>query len=185
VIRCSYGPAGAAVIESTLMVLFGPTNFRTACTLPLSFRTYTQYFLTPHIACCLIAEDKDIDLEGGWEVMMQTADLGETLHSLTIQEDLLETIITANAKRREERNIVDSNATETKELADPVNVAMPVSSILSISSAIAHLTRLISLSRHHLFQDVWLVNWHQPTASRRPQPKLGNHFQSRNSQSRL
>jgi hypothetical protein len=132
VIHCSYGPAGAAVIESTLMVLFGPTNFRTACTLPLTFRTYTRHFLIPHIVCCLIAEDKDIDLEGGWEIMVQTADLGETLHSLTIQEDLLETIIAVNGKRRETRNIVDFNAMETKELVDPANVVVPVSSILFV-----------------------------------------------------
>ena len=28
----SYGPAGAAIIENTLMVLFGPTNFHMPCT---------------------------------------------------------------------------------------------------------------------------------------------------------
>ena len=69
-INChSYGPAGAAIIESTIMVLFGPTNFHTKGTLPLSFRMYTKYFLVPHLASSLIAEDKDTDMEEGWEIM--------------------------------------------------------------------------------------------------------------------
>src|SRR5882762_9197955 len=46
------------------MVIFGPDNFRTTCTQPLSFRSYSQYFLVPHIACGLISQDKGTDLEG-------------------------------------------------------------------------------------------------------------------------
>jgi len=124
---CSYGPAGAAVIENTLMVLFGTWDFRTDCTLPLTFRTYTQYFLIPHIASCLIAEDKDTDMEGGWEIMLRSAEAGETLQSLTRQEGPLETIFEANAKRRRARNIVDANPTG---MTAPVKLKVPVCPVL-------------------------------------------------------
>ena len=81
------------------MVLFGPTNFRTEGTLPLSFHTYTKYFLMPHLTSSLIAEDKDTDMEEGWEIMTHSAEVGDTLQSLTLQEDLLEDIFTTNVNR--------------------------------------------------------------------------------------
>ena len=123
----SYGLAGAAVIENTLMVFFGTLDFHTDCTSPLSFRTYTQYFLIPHIASCLIAEDKGIDQEGGWEIMSRSAEAGETLQSLTVQEGLLDMIFEANAKRRRARNIVDANPTG---MVAPVKSKVPVCPVL-------------------------------------------------------
>ena len=52
----SYGPAGAAIIEIHSWCFSGlPISI---CLVPLSFWTYTWYFLVPHIASCLIAEDK-------------------------------------------------------------------------------------------------------------------------------
>jgi hypothetical protein len=105
------------------MVLFGPTNFRTDCTLPLSFRTYTRYFLVPHIASCLIAEDKDTDVAEGWEIMSRSAEVGEMLQSLTIQEELVDKIITANAKRYEKRNILKDKKQGDLGNADAVGTA--------------------------------------------------------------
>ena len=92
------------------MVLFGPTNFHTKGTLPLSFRTYTKYFLVPHLASFLIAEDKDTDMEEGWEIMTRSAEVGDTLQSLTLQEDLLEDIFTANVNRHKSRNVIGDAA---------------------------------------------------------------------------
>ena len=122
-----YGPAGAAIIESTLMSLFGLTNFRTQCTLPLSFCTYTQYFLVPHLASQLIAEDKNTDGEGGWEIMLRSAKVGDTLQSLTDQEGLLEDIFTANVNRRKGWCILDVAPELAERDQDHVNEEVLVS----------------------------------------------------------
>jgi hypothetical protein len=122
-----YGPAGAAIIESTLMSLFGLTNFRTQCTLPLSFCTYTQYFLVPHLASQLIAKDKNTDGEGGWEIMLRSAKVGDTLQSLTDQEGLLEDIFTANVNRCKGRCILDVAPELAERDQDHVNEEVLVS----------------------------------------------------------
>ena len=93
----SYGPRGDAVIQSTIMVLQSKHNFRLLAFAPLSFATYTKYFLVPHIAVCLIAEDKDIDLEGAWEMMTNSANHGEALHALQDDDEILEGIFQRNA----------------------------------------------------------------------------------------
>jgi hypothetical protein len=147
------------------MVLFGPTNFHTPCTLPLSFRTYTRYFLVPHIASCLIAEDKDTDIGEGWEIMARTAEVGETLQSLTIQDDLVEKIITENAKRYKKRNILndvgqgesESSSADVTGTAHPANINITVRPLFFHNTIV--LTFLTRMSRHHrLSLDVWLVN---------------------------
>jgi hypothetical protein len=82
----------------------------------------------------LIVEDKNTDLEGGWEVMVQSAEVGNTLQSLTAQEDLLETILTEHTKQYKESGlIVDNkahdrlNEMDVSAMANPVKVEVTVS----------------------------------------------------------
>jgi hypothetical protein len=138
------------------MSLFGPTNFRTQCTLPLSFRTYTQYFLVPHLASQLIAKDKNTDGEGGWEIMLRRAEVGDTLQSLTDQEGLLEDIFTANVNRRKGRCILDVAPELAERDQDHINEEVLVSApFLSLSKAIDMI--LARPNRHPPFRDVSLA----------------------------
>jgi hypothetical protein len=110
------------------MVIFGPDNFRTTCTQPLSFRSYLQYFLVPHIACGLISQDKGTDLEGAWEIMVESAEIGTSLQSLTIQENILEEIFTANAKLSKSCNIFkEDNGTKAATTVNKANAVSFVS----------------------------------------------------------
>jgi hypothetical protein len=113
----------------------------------LSFRTYTQYFLVPHITCCLIAEDKNTDLEGGWEIMVRSAEVGDTLQSLTAQEDLLETISTANAKHYKERSLILDNKALTE--LDATAMANPVKVEVAVSLSFISLIQLSSLYSYY------------------------------------
>ena len=79
------------------MVLQNEHNFHLPAFAPLSFTTFMKYFLVPHIAICLITNDKNIDLEGAWEVMTSSADHGEALHALQDDDEILEEIFQQNA----------------------------------------------------------------------------------------
>ena len=123
------------LLSNTLMVLFRPTNFCMDCTLPLSFWTYTRYFLVPHVASCLIAKDKDTDIGEGWEIMSRSAEVGETLQSRTIQKELVDKIITANAKHYKKCNIL-----KDKKQGDLGNVdAMGTADLESVNAMVGSL----------------------------------------------
>ena len=93
----SYGPCGNTVIQSMVMMIHDEHNILLPDFAPLSFTMFTKYFLVPHIAVCLIASDKNIDLEGAWELMTQSADHGEALHALQDDDEILEEIFQQNA----------------------------------------------------------------------------------------
>jgi hypothetical protein len=44
---------------------------------PLTLDAYITFFLVPFIAASLIGEDKNTDMEGGWESMQLEGDQGE------------------------------------------------------------------------------------------------------------
>lgn len=118
----------------------------------------------PHIASCLIAEDKDTDTAEGWEIMSRSAEVGETLQSLTIQDDLLDDIFTVNAERYKKRNIFkdkgqdDPSDADAMGTADLESVNVTVGPLLFNDTANLTLT-LTRMSRcSHLSLDAWLVN---------------------------
>ena len=115
------------------MVIFGPNNFHMDCTQPLSFWTYTRYFLVPHIACCLIAEDKDTDSEEGWEIMTCSAEVGDTLQSLTTNDDLLKEIFITNVKRHIEWNLTSNDKTHDLVKADMTITTVPAEVAVFVS----------------------------------------------------
>ena len=82
------------------MVLFGEHNFSLPSFAPLSYTTFAKYFLIPHVAVHLIANDKNIDLEGAWELMAKSGEHGEALNPLQDNDEILEEIFQNNAKRR-------------------------------------------------------------------------------------
>jgi hypothetical protein len=79
------------------MMFYSEHNFRLPAFIPLSFTTLTKYFLVPYIAVCLIADDRNTDFEGAWEVMTKSADHGEALHALQDGDEILEEIFQRNA----------------------------------------------------------------------------------------
>ena len=82
------------------MVLHGELNFSNPAFAPLSYTTFAKYFLIPHIAVHLIADDKNMDLEGAWELMFSSGSHGETLNALQDPDVILDEIFQQNAKRR-------------------------------------------------------------------------------------
>jgi hypothetical protein len=66
------------------MVLHGELNFWNPAFAPLSYTTFAKYFLIPHIAVVLIADDKNMDLDGAWELMSSSGSHGEVLNALHI-----------------------------------------------------------------------------------------------------
>lgn len=83
------------------MALYGPNPFQTPAFAPLSFRTYTKYFLIPHIACALIIADESNEEgedTGAWEHMVRGADLGEQMNPLQDHDPEYEKISADNAK---------------------------------------------------------------------------------------
>jgi hypothetical protein len=82
------------------MVLFSEHNFSLPSFAPLSYITFTKYFLILHVAVHLIANDKNIDLEGAWELMVKSEEHGEALNPLQDNDEILEEIFQNNVKRR-------------------------------------------------------------------------------------
>lgn len=83
------------------MALYGPNLFQTPVFAPLSFRTYTKFFLIPHIACNLIITDesnKEGEDTGAWEHMVRGADLGEQMNPLQDHDPEYEKISAENAR---------------------------------------------------------------------------------------
>ncbi|KAH7919327.1 hypothetical protein BV22DRAFT_979592, partial [Leucogyrophana mollusca] len=75
-----YGPKGAAVIMHTLIRLFPPTMKSNSALSPLTVAQFTTYFLTPYVAMCLIAEDLELTIEGGYETMIESNNIGQSLN---------------------------------------------------------------------------------------------------------
>jgi hypothetical protein len=82
------------------MVLHGELNFRNPAFAPLSYTTFAKYFLIPHIAVLLIADDGNVDLEGAWEIMSSSGSHGEALNALQDHDAILDEIFLQNTKRR-------------------------------------------------------------------------------------
>ena len=97
--------------------------------------------------------------------MTLTTEVGKTLQSLTIQDDLVEKIINVNAKCYNKSNIPndrgqgksESSSADVTGMAHLVNVNIMVCP-LSFNDTIV-LTFLTRMSQHHcLSLDAWLVN---------------------------
>ncbi|KAI5997185.1 hypothetical protein EDC04DRAFT_2585189 [Pisolithus marmoratus] len=75
-----YGPKGTAIIMHTLIQLF-PLTTLTDAFQPLSLRQYFAYFVIPHIACRLIAEDLSISATmNAYKVMVESSNVGELIN---------------------------------------------------------------------------------------------------------
>ncbi|KAI6024553.1 hypothetical protein EDC04DRAFT_2516921, partial [Pisolithus marmoratus] len=75
-----YGSKGTAVIMHTLLQLFPPTTSTDAFQ-PLSLLQYFSYFVVPHIACQLIAEDFSISTTtSAYKLMVESSDVGELIN---------------------------------------------------------------------------------------------------------
>ena len=70
----------------TLINLFPPNTTPDDGFKPLSHTQFFKYFLVPHVAAALIAQDLNTSLPGGYYCMMQSSDLGE-LHYPVLDED--------------------------------------------------------------------------------------------------
>jgi hypothetical protein len=82
------------------MVLHGELNFWNPAFAPLSYTTFAKYFLIPHIAVQLIADDKNIDPDGAWEIMSSSGSHGDILNALQDHDLMLDEIFRQNGKRR-------------------------------------------------------------------------------------
>jgi hypothetical protein len=63
--------------------MYNPTETPTKAFTPFDWKQYTEWFLVPHIATALIAEDRDCSHETAYQEMIASGDVGESLQ----QED--------------------------------------------------------------------------------------------------
>ena len=100
---CSYGPKGAAVIESTIIRMFSLYNQSEALQ-PVQFKTYVNLVLVPYVGQHLIAEDQSCTVEEAFEIMVESRRVGAILH--TTDDAEMDDLIILNqrlAKREKER----------------------------------------------------------------------------------
>jgi hypothetical protein len=59
-----------------------------------------KFVIVPFIAACLIGQDTNTDVEGGWETMQSEGDQGDDENSLMDDNPDLDAVFAANAQRR-------------------------------------------------------------------------------------
>jgi hypothetical protein len=79
---------------------FSPWTSTTSASQPLTLDAYITFFLVPFIVASLIGQDKNTDMEGGWEMMQLEGDQGEDENSMLDDDPVLDAVFAANAKRR-------------------------------------------------------------------------------------
>ena len=96
----SYGPIGYEVIYDTIIDqvdAIPPNSFY-----PLSAERFVQFVLIPNITCQLVGEDKHIDLQVAYEVLIHSADVGEALQQIELNHEGIEDVnITDNTAELE------------------------------------------------------------------------------------
>ncbi|KIK97908.1 hypothetical protein PAXRUDRAFT_69947, partial [Paxillus rubicundulus Ve08.2h10] len=75
-----YGTKGTAIIMHTLLGLFPIQTTSTNAFKPLSHFHFFTYFLVPHIAAKLIAEDYKTTIANGYSHMTASSDVGALLN---------------------------------------------------------------------------------------------------------
>jgi hypothetical protein len=116
---------------------------------PLTLDAYIDFFLIPYIAAWLIGEDKDTDLEGGWEIMQKDGDHGEDENPIIDDDPVLEDVFIANVKRSKAMAEVDRSNGQHKQTAtqalkaDKENVKPRVRGLLFINIGISDGTVVI------------------------------------------
>jgi hypothetical protein len=67
---------------------------------PLTLDVYTDFVLIPYIAASLIAEDRETDIDGAWEIMQREGDHGDDENPSRDDDPILDAVYAANARRR-------------------------------------------------------------------------------------
>ncbi|KZP17177.1 hypothetical protein FIBSPDRAFT_894438 [Athelia psychrophila] len=98
----AYGERGGAVIKNTLMRMYSLISLSqiSPASDPLTLDAYITYFVAPHIISTLVAEDKDENLEGGWEAMQPAQQNGLAFNKLLDDDPELDNIFQENAVAR-------------------------------------------------------------------------------------
>ena len=96
----SYGPIGYEVIYNAIIDqvdAIPPNSFY-----PLSAERFVQFVLIPNITCQLVGEDKHINLQVAYEVLIHSADVGEALQQIELNHEGIEDLnITDNTAKLE------------------------------------------------------------------------------------
>ncbi|KAL4072413.1 hypothetical protein V8B97DRAFT_1917195 [Scleroderma yunnanense] len=92
-----YGMKGSAIIQHTLIGLFPVSSELAAALQPLSHTQFMTYFLVPHIAALLIAEDYGyMMVTRGCKIMVNSSDAGALMHPEDDHDAKLEEIFQRN-----------------------------------------------------------------------------------------
>lgn len=124
----SYGKQGDAIIQNTVMRMYNP-NKMGAHIAPLNSMQFTLYLLVPHIACRLIQQDFECDMEEAHKIMIKSSDDGESLYPVNEDDSdtALDKIISSNcsaARRNGTMNIAyDSDINDPSAVYEVVERA--------------------------------------------------------------
>ncbi|KAL4079706.1 hypothetical protein J3A83DRAFT_4368516 [Scleroderma citrinum] len=92
-----YGMKGSAIIQHTLIGLFPVSSELAAALQPLLHTQFMTYFLVPHIAALLIAEDYGyMMVTRGCKIMVDSSDAGALIHPEDDHDAKLEEIFQRN-----------------------------------------------------------------------------------------
>jgi hypothetical protein len=94
----SYGEKGSAIIQSTLLRMYDPVYTPTDAFTPFTLTQFTEWFLVPHIATCLIAQDLDCSPETAWEEMVASSDMGYQAQRVEDDDEELDKILKENLR---------------------------------------------------------------------------------------
>jgi hypothetical protein len=79
----SYGEKGAYIIYSAVYRLFDMEKTISKAFEPLKFTAFTAYVLLPYIAHLLIMQDLSCTASKAYEIMLESADTGRTIHEMS------------------------------------------------------------------------------------------------------
>jgi len=123
------------IIQSTLLRMYDPATTPSAGFAPFSLGQFSQLFLVPYIARLLIKEDMVCSMKEAHEEMVDSREVGHSLH-IEDDEDLeLESILRMNTREAiKERRAKLSTDTE---VSAPTHVALRMPTGIEIESKTA------------------------------------------------
>jgi len=93
----SYGKQGDVIIQNTVMRMYNPNQMGPHIA-PLNSMQFTLYLLVPHIACRLIQQDFECDMDEAHKIMIKSGDDGQSLYPVNEDDSdsALDKIIKSN-----------------------------------------------------------------------------------------
>lgn len=92
-LQISYGEKGSFIIQNTLIWMFPQDQYLIKNLQPLTFQVFVEHLLVPHVATILISQDRELELQDAYELMLSSSDFGHCKFPVEDDDDELDSII--------------------------------------------------------------------------------------------